>query len=67
MESFTAHRVDFRCVNPSEVVGKRKDTPRTRLVPKTTDGICALGGGTEAHGVTVWQVEADRDKGRRFV
>jgi hypothetical protein len=51
------------CVDPNEVEGK---TPRTRLAPKDTDGICLLAG-YEVHGVTVWQTEDARNKGRRFV
>jgi hypothetical protein len=63
LEAFDLHRRGFTCSDPNDVEGK---TARTRLVPKDTDGICALAG-YEVHGVTVWQVEADRDKGRRFV
>jgi hypothetical protein len=65
VEAFGLHRREWECHDPNDLVPRRRDTARTRLVPKDTDGICALAG-YEVHGVTVWQVEADRDKGRRF-
>jgi len=66
LEAFDLHRdgpwTARRCEDPNDVVGK---TPRTRLQPKDTDGICAMGE-DEVHGVTVWQTEAANEAGRKF-
>lgn len=66
LEAFDLHRDGTydarRCADPNDVEGK---TPRTRLVPKDTDGICAMGD-DEVHGVTVWQTEAANEAGRKF-
>lgn len=66
LEAFDLHRVgsngNRHCEDPNDVEG---ETPRTRLAPKDTDGICDLSEEREIHGVTVWQTEAARDSGGR--
>lgn len=57
-----SYRTGRYCVEPETVKGK---SPATTLVPKSTDGICAISNGHEVHGVTVWQTAAARDAGTR--